>query len=316
MNKGIFAAIILLLLAVMVVPFIQSSDEKSSADAVETPLVAVTTFPLYEVVREVGGDKVTLEKVIAFGTDVHAFRPTPREMVLISKADLFLYSGAGLEPWSAQMADAIDAHKAVDMSRHVALLEREMEACDAHDHQHHNHAKSVDPHYWLAIENMITMSEFVAVRLSRLSPQNGYEYMSNAKAYVEKLQALKLEYVEALKECNQKHLVSTHDAFGYLAHGFGFETIAVTGLSSDEQPSAKVMAEVTELIRNEGIKTIFFEVFVGSGVSDSLARETGAKAESLQPLANISADEAASRATYISIMQDNLKKIAQAMECR
>ena len=92
--------------------------------------------------------------------------------------------------------------------------------------------------------------------------------------------------------------------------------MAVTGLSPDEQPSAKTMAAITKLIESEKIRTVFFEAFVNDAVARSLAAECSVKAESLQPLANLSADEAKAGGDYVSIMQENLGKLVEALECR
>ncbi|MDX1296590.1 MAG: zinc ABC transporter substrate-binding protein, partial [Sulfurimonadaceae bacterium] len=133
--------------------------------------------------------------------------------------------------------------------------------------------------------------------------------------YIDQLEQLRQEYRKALKMCEQKYLVSNHDAFGYLARSNGFETVAVTGLSPEQRPSARVMAEVMDLVNDKGIDTVFFEAFVSNNVARALARETGTSVDSLQPLANLSSDEAASNENYITIMRKNLAKIANALEC-
>ena len=288
--------------------------------AKKLPLVAVTTYPLYEAVQRVGGGTVELYKVLPFGNDIHTFRPSPKTMVSVSRADLFIYSGAGLEPWSEQLLTNLpERTKVVDMSHYVALLghddDEDHEADGEHEaHGGHEHG-GVDPHYWLDIDNMIALTRQVQVLLSVLQPGYREAYRSNAVAFESELEALKTEYRKRLTECSQHHLVSNHDAFGYLAHAYGFETIAVTGLSPDQQPSAKTMARVIRLIEDEKISTLFFEAFVSSSVAEALAAETGARVDSLQPLANLSADEAASHETYITIMRKNLEKIARALEC-
>lgn len=281
-------------------------------------LVAVTTYPLYEAVARVGGDTVDCHKILPFGSDIHTFRPTPKTMATVSRADLFIYSGAGLEPWSEQLLiNLSERTKAVDMSSFVTLLHHEEEHGHREEeamHEGHDHG-GTDPHYWLDIDNMIAVTRKVETLLSALQPEHSERYRSNAAIFEKELLALKQAYTERLSHCSQHILVSNHDAFGYLAHANGFEPLAVTGLSPDQQPSAKTMARVIRLVRDEGIKTLFFEAFVNSGVAEALAAETGARVDSLQPLANLSADEAASNETYITIMQKNLAKIAEALEC-
>jgi zinc transport system substrate-binding protein len=268
--------------------------------------------------------------VIPHGRDIHTFRPSPKTMVAVSRASLFVYSGAGLEPWSEQLLTSLSSSTRVaDMSRYVTLLEHE-EHDEAeehhgheedhdheaeHDHEGHHHHGPVDPHYWLGISNMIAMTEAAEGLLSQLQPDLKETYRRNAAAFTAELKKLDAAYRRALAVCDRHELVSNHDAFGYLGHAYGFGTIAVTGLSPDHQPSAKVMAEVMQLIKTKKIRTVFFEAFVSDSVARALADETGAAVDSLQPLANLSGDEAASNENYITIMYQNLEKIVQALEC-
>jgi zinc transport system substrate-binding protein len=308
----------------------------NGAFARNTPSVVVTTYPLYEVMKQVGGNTIRLEQVIPHGRDIHTFRPSPKTMVAVSRASLFIHSGAGLEPWNEQLLMSLPSGtEAVDMSRHVTLLEHQEEgAVEGHEHgreeeqgheghhehgeekehEHHHHGP-VDPHYWLDISNMIAMTEAARQLLSELQPQQKDAYRRNAEAFAKELAQLDAAYRKALAACDRHYLVSNHDAFGYLGHAYGFETIAVTGLSPDHQPSAKVMAEVMKLVKTKKIRIVFFEAFVSDSVARALAEETGATVSSLQPLANLSGDEAASNENYITIMYKNLEKIVQALEC-
>jgi zinc transport system substrate-binding protein len=130
------------------------------------------------------------------------------------------------------------------------------------------------------------------------------------------LQKLKQQYAVGLKECKNRTLVTNHNAFGYLAYSNDLKNISIIGLSSDEQPSAKKMAEITTLMQKEKISTIFFEESIDDNVAQTIAKSSGAIAQSLQPLENITQAEFDVNATYISIMENNLMKLRNAMECR
>ncbi len=121
------------------------------------------------------------------------------------------------------------------------------------------------------------------------------------------------EYSRALSLCTRHEIVVNHNAFGYLAKKYNFSVHSVTGLSPDEQVSAKKMKEISDLVKEEGIKIIFFESFISPKVSETIAKETGVHVQSLQPLANVTQDEA--QQGYIILMRENLKKLSLAMEC-
>lgn len=285
------------------------------------PLVSVSTFSLYEAARAVAGEVLDIRTIIPLGSDAHMFSPTPKEVAAIGSSALFVYSGAGFEGWAEPLKNALPASVGVlDMSKHVTLIASEEENGDHHDdaheeEDHHEHG-AYDPHYWLDIDNMILMTRKLEEEFSKLSPANAGVFHKNAAAYVAELQKLKSEYAQGLRECKNRVLVSNHDAFGYLAHTNKLENVSVIGLSSDEQPSAKNIADIVAQVNEHGIKTVFFEALIDDNVAQTIARETGARAVSLQPLENISEDELKSQETYLSIMRQNLHKLRDAMECR
>lgn len=301
------------------------------------PVIYVSTFSLLEAARAVAGDTIDVRSIVPIGSDAHMFSPNPSQVADISKSNLFVYNGAGFENWADNMKKILPSSVSViDMSRYVALQKNangneadheepaqeekdhndqahEAEHHDEHEHRHHG---AYDPHYWLDIENMIKITQTFESELSKLFPAKAEEFQKNASGYIGALHRLKSEYETGLAECKNRTLISNHDAFGYLAHSNHLENVSVIGLSSDEQPSAQTVAHVVEVVKEHGMKTIFFEELINDNVSQTIAKETGAKAVALQPLENISEDELKSHQTYLSIMRENLKKLREAMECR
>jgi zinc transport system substrate-binding protein len=262
------------------------------------PAVIVSTFALYDISRAVAGDTLEIKTVVPLGSDAHAYSPTPSDIAIFSKASLFFINGSGFEGWVENLKNTLPASvHIVDMSLHVGLLDN-------------------DPHYWLNIDNMIEMTWEVQRQFSALSPTNKALYQANGDRHREALQKLKQQYAVGLKECKNRTLVTNHNAFGYLAYSNDLKNISIIGLSSDEQPSAKKMAEITTLMQKEKISTIFFEETIDDNVAQTIAKSSGAIAQSLQPLENITQAEFDVNATYISIMENNLMKLRNAMECR
>jgi zinc transport system substrate-binding protein len=312
---GIIAAI------VIGVSFFSPKPQAKQTEGEAKPIVSVSTFSLYEVARAIAGDELEVHNIIPLGGDAHMFSPNPTQVAEISSASLFIYNGAGFETWAESLKNTLPkTTQILDMSQHVALQKSEEDHHDEHeegddDHEDHQHG-AYDPHYWLDIDNMIKMTQTLDGEFSKLLPSKAEMFHGNAATYIGELQKLKSEYTKGLAECKNRALVSNHDAFGYLAHSNKLENVSVVGLSSDEQPSAKNIADIITIVKEHGVKTIFFEEMINDNVSQTIARETGAKAVPLQPLENISQDELKSHQTYLSIMRENLKKLREAMECR
>ena len=271
------------------------------------PYIAVTNFAIYEIVETIAGKHIEVKKLVPFGVETHSYIPSVKTIAELSNAELFVFNGLGMEPWIKK-----EYPNQMNMSKFVKLRspsEEEHECHEGHDHSD----EDADPHYWLDIENMVLMTEALTVKLSKHFPQHAHEFTQNAKVYIEELKTLALEYSKGLKICAHREIVVNHNAFGYLGERYGFDSHSITGLSPDEQASAKKMKEITDLLSQEKFNTIFFESFVSPKLAETIAKETGVKVESLQPLANVTLEE--EKKGYIALMRDNLHKLSVAMEC-
>jgi zinc transport system substrate-binding protein len=286
------------------------------------PKVYVSTFALYEAANNVANGAMEIHSIVPLGSDPHMFSPNPTQVANISNAELFVYNGAGFEVWAKSLTNTLPkTTKVIDMSQYVQLHQSDKHEEHSHENgehhdEHEHHHGTHDPHYWLDIDNMIKMTQTLEADFSKLLPQKAPQFHQNSTAYIIELKKLQSEYVTQLAQCKKRTIITNHDAFGYLARSNNLKNISVIGLSSDEQPSAQTVAHVIKEIKEHGIKTIFFEEMVNDNVSQTIAKETGAKAVSLQPLENITQDELNAHQTYLFIMRENLTKLKIALECR
>lgn len=278
--------------------------DKNANTREERAYIAVTSFPLFEIADRLIGDQLDVKKLIPFGVETHTYVPSVKTMTEVTNAKLFVFNGLGIEPWIKK-----EYPNAIDMSRHVVLNEIKEED----EHHHHDEGEGFDPHYWLDTENMIRMTAVLSQKLGEIFPEHKSMIAKNEKNYIDELKSLEEEYANALSLCKRHEIVVNHNAFGYLAHKYNFSVHSVTGLSPDEQASAKKMKEITDLVKEEGIQTIFFESFINPKVSQTISKEAGIQVQSLQPLANVTEEEASKG--YIILMRENLQKLSVAMEC-
>jgi zinc transport system substrate-binding protein len=310
LKKAITVLLVLLVVLAIALIFLapKKKGRESNAD------VVVTTFALYDIARHLLEGDAQVQMLIPFGRDVHTFEPTPRDMIRVEKSRLFLYSGAGLEPWTSSF-DRLG--NAVDMSRYVRLREGgHHHDDDVHgDEEGEMQLHTYDPHYWLDIGNMVRLVKVMEEQFTRTFPSIAQEKLrQRADVYVKRLEVLDALYKKRLSQCRLDTIVVSHNAFGYLGARYGFHVAAITGLSPDTMPDAKTMARLSDLVREEGIKTLFYESFVSDKLAESLAHESGVRVDVLQPLANITAGEIG--ADYFRLMNANLLKLHDAMECR
>lgn len=281
-------------------------------DTKQKPSIAASTFSLYDIAKNIASDTAEIFMIMPFGVDAHSYEPTPKDMIKISKSDIVLYNGAGLEPW----IDGFEfKSKTLNVSQHVNL--REMDnghKCNDKD-ANHNHS-SVDPHYWQDPHNMILAAEYITAELIVIFPKNRELYVKNRDNYVKMLKNLDKSYREKLSGCKQDTIIVNHNAFSYLANQYGFHVEALSGLSPESEPSGKNMIKLIEHVREHKTPVIFFESFVSDKAIKSIAKEANVEVDVLQPLGNITADEAKHKLSYEDIMRRNLEKISKALMCR
>jgi len=307
-KKIIFTVIALAFIAIV---FVLNQDKMPKDNR---KMVAVSTFSLYDITKHIAGESVQVINIIPFGVDVHSFEPTPKLMAKIEKSALVIYSGAGLEPWTRGYAFK---NRVINMSQHVRI--RELDANEHEHHMHHdeqcNHSK-IDPHYWLDFANMAKATNEITKELIKLEPKNKELYTKNKEKYITMLTSLNDAFNTSLKSCKLDTIIVNHNAFGYLSHRFGFHVASLSGFIPEAQPSAKDMSRIIKVIQKHDVPVVFAESFVSAKAMQSVADEAKVKVDVLQPLGNITADEAKKNLTYEDIMKENLQKIHKALMCR
>jgi zinc transport system substrate-binding protein len=151
--KNIIVASIILVITVFIIIL---STQKNQQKVSTNKSIVLSTYALYDIAKHISKDKFELSTVLPFGSDAHSYELSPKKMVEIQDAQLFVYSGASLEPWVSKFS----SDKSLDMSKHVELIYLDKGEHHNHAHEHDSHDdKNIDPHYWLDVQNMIKMSE-------------------------------------------------------------------------------------------------------------------------------------------------------------
>lgn len=277
--------------------------------------VAASFYPVYEIVRQVGGEKVDVINLVPAGTEPHDWEPTASLMKTLNKASVLVYSGLGMEPWVPKTLKSIDNKSliAVEAGKGAELLKAE--AHEGEDGHGKEAGAEWDPHVWLDPQGAVHQVKVVRDALIQADGANKAVYEANAAAYIEKLTALDQEYKSGLSACGKKEFFTSHAAFSYLANRYGLEQHAIMGLSPDAEPKPKEMAEIIAEAKERKMKYIFFETLVSDKVAKVVAREIGAQTLVLNPLEGLTDDELKAGKNYLSVMRENLANLKTALEC-
>lgn len=282
--------------------------------------VAASFYPLAHFCEKAGGALVDVFMITPAGADSHDFEPTPKDMKRIAEAGLFVYNGAGLDPWAERAAPSVsDAGVAtLEMASGFTLFEVPDDRDHDHDHDRvHDHDDGpLDPHIWLDPAMAARQVAMIGDALAAADPANAAAYRAQAGLYAAELSALDKEFAAGLSRCRSRDLVVAHDAFGYLARRYGLNVMPVTGVFSGAEPSPRRIAEVARAARERSIKYIFFEPLSSRKISGVIAEAAGAEVLELNPLEGLTKEQEAAGEDYVSVMRSNLANLRKALGCQ
>jgi zinc/manganese transport system substrate-binding protein len=183
-----------------------------------------------------------------------------------------------------------------------------------HADEHHHHHGEFDPHAWHSVTNVLVYVENIRAALVKLAPEHAAEFNQNAKDYVKELKALEKDLAQKMSQVpeNKRNVITSHDAFGYLAREYGFNFTAPQGMSTEAEASAADVVKIIKQIRKDDIQAVFVEKVSNSRLIEQIARETGAKiGGELYADALSSPNQAAG--TYIKMMEHNISTLVKAL---
>jgi zinc transport system substrate-binding protein len=312
---------------------IESGDGAAAVATTDEGLQVVASFyPLQYVAERVAGDRAQVVNLTPPGAEAHDVELAPRDVAALTEADLLLYLG-GFQPAvddavaSAQVPAAFDVAEVADLGLaagadphgHGAEDEAHAEEGEAHAEEGEAHGDEAhaggapDPHFWLDPARLAGIADDVAAQLAQADPEGAQTYQANAAALQEDLQALDAEMQEALASCAERDLVTSHEAFAYLADRYGFRQVGISGLSPEDEPTPAQLAQVTDFVRDNQVSTIYFETLVSPDVAETVAQETGASTAVLDPLEGLT--DASAGDDYPEVMRANLETLRAGQSC-
>jgi ABC-type Zn uptake system ZnuABC Zn-binding protein ZnuA len=269
----------------LVPTFIASFVLASLANADEPVRVSSFSTILTEIAEQVGGSRVKVTAHVKPATDPHEFQPKPADLKTVSESQIVLLSAKHMEGYVNKLKEATGGKgTVVEVGDKFPSLKMKA-GDDDHGHAHgkgdeHEHGDLVeDPHWWHSIANVKRATKVVRDELTKASPADKATFAKNADAYLASLDALQKWVNNKIAELprNQRKLVTSHDAFQYFARENGFTIYAIEGVSTNDQPSSKKVAELIATIKKQGVKAIFAESFQNPKVLSEITKETGVK---------------------------------------
>lgn len=272
--------------------------------------IVTTLFPQYDFCRQLAGDRAEVILLLPPGMESHNFEPGIADIKNISECDIFIFTGAQMEPWAQSIIETMKNTEIVDASKNINVC--------THVHngeEHHEHAEN-DPHIWTSPKNAKVMVENILKALCSKDENNAEFYKSNAEKYISELDMLDKEF-SSLAERAQ-NITLCHGgkfAMGYLAHDYGFSFIsAYDSCASQQEPSAMRVKEIIDKVKNQKLQGVFSEELNQGRVAKTISEETGVPVYLLHSCHNLSKEDFEKGETYLSLMKSNAENIKKVIE--
>lgn len=295
-NKYVFVLVMLVVITVVSGLLTNIYVSESGSKQEEQTLTVVTSFyPMYIAALNVIGntDGVHLQNLSEPQTGcLHDFQLTPEDMKLLSKADVFIINGGGIESFMKDVAKSYPDLTIIEASEGIDLLEDEGEE---------------NAHAWMSVATYEEQVNHIAEGLAAADEKHASDYQKHADAYTVKLDALKERQQKVAEKIKEQSVILFHEAYDYVADDYGLNVAYVLDLDEERQVSAGEVADVLAAVRDDQVKYILAEELYGKSMGDTVEKETDAKVIYLDALnrGDYDAD------SYIKGMSANIDLIEQ-----
>lgn len=308
----------LLPLALLFLAACGGDDERGATETGSGPVRVATSISVFsDMVRQVGGDRVTVLSLIPPGADAHTYQPGPQDVRRLGDVRAIFINGAGLEESLMGVLEnnAPAGARMVELSAGLTPITYEAAEVGPGEEEHageeHQEHEGGNPHFWLNVQNAKRYVERIRDTLVEVDPEGRTAYASNTERYLRELDETDA-YIKsqiATIPPAQRKLVTFHDAFPYFAEAYGLELVGFVVRAPGREPSAREIKELGDTIREENVRTVFKEPQLNAKVLDRAAKDAGVKVDVLY-------SDALTKeiTTYTQMMRRNADTIARGLQ--
>lgn len=299
--------------------------------------VVTTIFPAYDWVRELAqGEQPQLRLLLDDGVDLHSYQPTAQDMVDIANCDLFIYVGGQSEHWVDDVLEQTHNPDRVVVNlmevlgdrvkeeEYVQGMEHTHDHEEEHDHEQEQgheeeHEHEDDEHIWLSLQNAEILCKEISSQLQKLDKDNQQQYQQNTDAYLEKLNQLDEQYRQVVQTATGNTLIfADRFPFRYLVDDYGLNYYAAfSGCSAETEASFETVSFLASKVQELQVPAVLTIEGSNQKIAKTVVENAKSEGEeiltmdSLQSIGNKKIQEGV---TYLSVMEQNLTVLEQALQ--
>jgi zinc transport system substrate-binding protein len=303
-------------LAVFISPMVQASVNQtvienmpnqllttSNATALTKPAsrlnIVASFYPIFEFVKQVGGDRVAVTSLIPVDVEPHDFEPIIQQIQNAESADIVFFNGLGFE---SSWINKINNDNLVDTSLGANITKS---------------GNAINPHIWLDPILVKKQVKNIENALIKLDPANKEYYQNNAINFSRSLDSLDALIKSTLQTCDKKDFIAFHDAFSYFANRYGLKQHSIQGVSPEGEVLPQRIQETVELAKNLGINVVYSEELVDPRFAEVIAGEIpNGRVLTLSPIEGIDTEEQAAGIGYLDKMRENIANLKIGLKCQ
>ena len=265
-------------------------------------IIIVSFTILEDIVKNIAGDEFVVYSITDPGDEVHGYKPTPRDLVKGSDAVMFIENGLGFELWADKYFSNLDAMR-ITISDNIEPIYITED----------NYSGKPNPHAWISPKRGDIYIDTIVTALIELKPESKDIFLRNGEIYKSRLSEIDKEFSLFLNtlEKNQRYLVSCEGAFSYLTNDYGLEEAYLWPVNAESGITAKRMAKVIEIVKENSIPAVFCESTVSSESQLTVVEETGAIFGGNFFVDSLSVEDGPA-STYLDLLEYNLMLIKNA----
>ena len=280
--------------------------------------VTVTTFPPYDFVRHIAGDRVNLTMLLPPGSESHSYEPSPRDIITIQNSDVFIYGGGESDKWIDRILQSMNTDNMLilAMMNAVNAVEEEIvEGMEDNEEEQTPDQGVYDEHVWTDPQNALLIVQTITVFLCEADPANAGFFRQNTVSYSEKLEQLDAAFADMVSGAKRNTVVfADRFPFRYFADAYGLNYYAAfPGCSTETEPSAATVAFLINKIKEEQIPVVFHIELSNERMADTINEATGAKKLLLHSCHNITKKDFDSGLGYLELMKGNAENLRKAL---
>ena len=300
--KKILSAIIALILfcasAFVVVKLLMAKNPNQNIS------IIASNFAGYDFARAVLNNDSSVSLLLKPGSDAHNFEPTPKDLLDLAKADLFIYNGGESEVWIEKLI----ASSEIDRSKTLRLM-------DFVELKEEDEGEEYDEHIWTSPLNAIKLVEAVRDKLSAIYPKRADEFRTNAGQYIERLGNIDESLRSVIAKARRRELIfADRFPFRYFVDDYGLDyTAAFPGCSEQTEASSSTIAHLADKVRSTGAKYVLKIELTSDALAKTISGETGAQILTLYAAHNVSIEDYKRGATYADFWENNIETLRKAL---